>query len=93
VKINLRKYKLERIDGKFEKTPIFESKFKTWIKSVVLYCFRKINYRHVNLKNHNDKPMINEILDIRGIRTCAYENSSGRVIIAEFMWKFGKFYI
>jgi hypothetical protein len=93
VKINLRKYKLERIDGKFEKIPIFESKFKTWIKSIILFCFKKINYRHMNIKDHNDKPMISEILDIRGIRTCAYESSGGQVYIAQFMWKFGKYYI
>jgi len=93
MKVKIKKYEYNTTNGKLERTEIPQSKLERWIKSILLFCFKKINYRHVNLLDHNDKPMIKEILDIRGIRTCAYEGSGGQVIIAQFMWKFGKYYI
>jgi hypothetical protein len=93
MKINLRNYEIQRIDGQLQKIELRESKLKRYFKLGVLKVFKTINYRHMNLTESNDKPVIKEILDIRGIKTCAYEGSGGQVVIAEFMWKFGKYYI
>ena len=93
MKINLRNYEIQRIDGKLQRIELPETKLKHYFRLAVLKVFKTINYRHMNLTESNDKPVIKEILDIRGIKSCAYEGSGGQVVIAEFMWKFGKYYI
>lgn len=93
MRINYHLYTLERIDGKLVEVPYTESKFKTWIKSIILWCFKKINSAHVNAKDDNGRLMVQNILDIRGLRTCSYETIGGQVIVGQFMWKIGKYYI
>jgi len=93
VKLKIKKYEYIWVDGKLHRNEVRQSNLKRYFNSVVVFLFKLINYNHVNVKDHNDKPMIKEILDIRGIRTCAYESNSGQVYICQFMWKFGKYYI
>lgn len=93
MRINYHMYKLERVNDKLIEVPIYESKFKTWIKSIILWCFKKINHKHVNAKDDYDRLMVQKILDIRGLRTCSYETIGGQVYTSQFMWKFGKYYI
>jgi hypothetical protein len=93
MKIAIIKYDYKTVDGKLQRTEVPQSNLKSYFKSLLLFCFKTINYKHINAKDHNDKPMIKEILDIRGLRTCAYEDNSGQIYISQFMWKFGKYYI
>jgi|GEM_PF-3500055 len=93
MKIKFKNYKYQQIDGILVRTEMPQSNLKRFFKSILLWCFKLINYKHVTAKDHNNKPMIKEILDIRGIRTCAYESNGGQVYICQFMWKFGKYYI
>jgi len=44
-------------------------------------------------KDYNDEPIVKEILEIRGIRSCRYVGNGGQIVICQFMWKFGKYYI
>lgn len=93
MKLKVKKYEYVWFDGKLQRNEIKQSKIRSWLVSIVVFLFKLINYKHVTVKDHNNKPMVKEILDIRGIRTCAYESNSGQVYICQFMWKFGKYYI
>lgn len=93
MKIKIKKYQYTTANGKLERTELPQSNLKRYFKLALLYCFKLINYKYVNAKDYNDKPIVKEILDIRGLRTCAYEGNGGQVVIAQFMWKFGKYYI
>lgn len=92
MKINLKNYKYQRIDDKLVRTEIPDSDLKHFFKSILLWCFKIINYKHVFALDHLDKPIVKEILDIRGIRTCRYVDYWGQVYTAQFMWKIGNKY-
>lgn len=94
MKINYRQQILKiTVNGNIIETPLNEPKFKHWIKSIILLCFKKINHKHINIKDDYGRLRIKKILDIRGIRTCSYETLDGQVILTTFMWKLGKYYI
>jgi hypothetical protein len=93
MKIAIIKYDYKTVDGKLQRTEVPQSNLKSYFKSLLLFCFKTINYKHINAKDHNDKPMIKDIIEIRGLRRCLYDNSWGQRYDAIFMWKFGKYYI
>ena len=93
MRVKIKKYKHSTVNGKLESTEIPQSNLRRWLNSVLLYCFKLINYKHVNLLDHNDKPVVKDIIEIRGLRRCLYDDSSGQRHDAIFMWKFGKYYI
>ena len=93
MKLKIKKYNYIWVDGKLQRNEIKQSKIRSWLVSIVVFLFKLINYNHVTVKDHNNKPMIKEILHIRGIRTCVYESNSGQIYICQFMWKIGNKYI
>ena len=93
MKLKVKKYEYVWVDGKLQRNEIEQSIIRRWLVSIVVFLFKLINHNHVTVKDHNNKPMVKEILDIRGVRTCAYESSGGQIYICQFMWKFGKYYI
>jgi hypothetical protein len=93
VKIQIRNYNWKHFNGKFQKVYIYRSYLKQKFIDIILFLFKTINYKHTHSKDEYGRQYITEIIDIRGIRTCAYETIGGQVYISQFMWKFGKYYI
>ena len=87
MRIQIRNYNWKRIDGKFQKAYIKRSFWKQKFVDIILFLFKTINYKHINNKNEYNESYIKEIIDIKGIRTCAYEDQSGQIYISQFMWK------
>lgn len=80
------------IDGKLQRIEMPQSNLKSYFISLLLFCFKLINYKHVYAKDEYDRPIVKEIIEIRGLRTCLYDNSWGQRYVAQFMWKIGNIY-
>jgi hypothetical protein len=93
MKIKIKIYDYQTIDGKVTRTEIKRNWLPQMFVNILLFFFKLINFRHVYNKDEHGKQYVKKILDIRGLRTCAFESSSGQVYISQFMFKIGKHYI
>lgn len=93
MKLKVKKYEYVWVDGKLQRNEIEQSIIRRWLVSIVVFLFKLINYKHVTAKDYNDKPIIKEITEISGLRSCTYVGNGGQVVICQFMWKFEKHYI
>lgn len=93
MKLKVKKYEYVWLDGKLHRNEIEQSQIRRWFVSTAVFLFKLINYKHVTAKDYNDKPIIKEITEIRGLRSCTYVGNGGQVVTCQFMWKFGKHYI
>jgi hypothetical protein len=93
MKIKVKKYDYVWLEGKLHRSEVEQSNLKRYFNSVIVLLFKLINYKHVTAKDYDDKPMIKEITEIRGLRSCTYIGGGGQVVVCQFMWKFGKYYI
>lgn len=93
MKIQIKKYNYQTVEGKTTRTEIPQSWVYRLFASIILFLFKTINFRHVYNKDEYDRFVVKEILDIRGLRTCAYEGIRGQVYISQFLFKIGKYYI
>ncbi len=93
MKIKVKKYDYVWLEGKLHRSEVKQSKLKCYFNSLIVFIFKLINYKHVMAKDYNDEPIVKEILEIRGIRSCRYVGNGGQIVICQFMWKFGKYYI
>ena len=93
MKIQVRNYNWKHIDGTFQKVYIYRSYWKQKYIDVILFLFKTINYKHTHSKDEYGRLYVQDIIDIRGLRTCSYMGIGGQIYISQFMWKFGKYYI
>ena len=93
MKIYIKKYNYQTVEGKLTRTEIPQSWVYQLFVNIILFLFKTINFRHVYNKDEYNRLVVKEILDIRGLRTCAYEGSGGQVYISQFLFKIGKYYI
>jgi hypothetical protein len=93
VKIYIKKYNYQTVEGKLTRTEIPQSWVYQLFVNIILFLFKTINFRHVYNKDEYNRLVVKEILDIRGLRTCAYEGIGGQVYISQFLFKIGKYYI
>ena len=93
MKIKIKKYEYNTINGKVKRTEIKRKWLPQMFINIILFLFKIINFRHVYNKDEYGRQYVKEILDIRGLRTCAFENNSGQVYISQFMFKIGKHYL
>jgi hypothetical protein len=93
VKIKIKKYNYQTVEGKVVRTEIKRNWFCQLLINIILFSFKTINFRHVYNKDEYNRLVVKEILDIRGLRTCAYEGIGGQVYISQFLFKIGKYYI
>jgi hypothetical protein len=93
MKIKIKKYNYKTIDNKLTRIEIKRNWFCQLLINIILFLFKTINFRHVYNKDEYDRFVVQEILDIRGLRTCAYMGIGGQVYISQFLFKFGKYYI
>jgi len=89
MRINVKKYDYLRINDKLIRVEVKQHWLYKIFANIILFFFKQINYKHVYTKYK----YIKEMLTIRGLRTCSYEDVYGQIHIAQFMWKFGKYYI
>lgn len=93
MKIKIKKYDYQTIDGKITRKEIKQHWLYQKFVNMLLFIFKLINFRHVYTKDEYGRHYVQEILDIRGLRTCAYVSIGGQVYISQFMFKIGKYYI
>ena len=93
MKIYVKKYNYQTVNDKVVRTEIKQNWFYQIFANILLFLFKIINFRHVYNKDEYDRLVVKEILDIRGLRTCAYVGIGGQVYISQFLFKFGKYYI
>ena len=93
MKIKIKKYEYNTLNGKVKRTEIKRNWLSQLLINIILFLFKTINFRHVYNKDEYDRFVVQEILDIRGLRTCAYEGIGGQVYISQFLFKFGKHYL
>ena len=93
MKIYIKKYNYQTVEGKLTRTEIPQSWVYQLFVNIILFLFKTINFRHVYNKDEYNRLVVKEILDIRGLRTCAYEGIGGQVYISQFLFKIGKYYI
>jgi hypothetical protein len=93
VKIYIKKYNYQTVEGKLTRTEIPQSWVYQLFVNIILFLFKTINFRHVYNKDEYNRLVVKEILDIRGLRTCAYEGIGGQIYISQFLFKIGKYYI
>jgi hypothetical protein len=93
MKIKIKIYDYQTIDVKLTRTEIKRNWLPQMFVNILLFFFKLINFRHVYNKDEYGRQYVKEILDIRGLRTCAFENIGGQVYISQFMFKIGKYYI
>ena len=93
MKIYIKKYNYQTVEGKLTRTEIPQSWVYQLFVNIILFLFKTINFRHVYNKDEYNRLVVKEILDIRGLRTCAYEGIGGQIYISQFLFKIGKYYI
>lgn len=93
MKIKIKKYEFNTLNGKVKRTEIKRNWLLQILVNILLFFFKIINFRHTYSKDQYGRRYVQEILDIRGLRTCAYEGIGGQVYIAQFLFKFGKYYL
>jgi hypothetical protein len=93
MKIKIKKYEYNILNGKVKRTEIKRNWFCQLLINIILFLFKIINFRHTYSKDEYGRRYVQEILDIRGLRTCAYMGIGGQVYISQFLFKFGKYYI
>ena len=93
MKIKIKKYEFNTLNGKVKRTEIKRNWLSQMFVNILLFFFKLINFRHVYNKNEYGRRYVQEILDIRGLRTCAFVGIGGQVYISQFMFKIGKYYI
>ncbi len=87
MRLNVKKYDYVWFGGKLHQIEIKQSKFKYHFKSIIIFLFKLINYKHITAKNCYNRPIIKEILEIKGIRSCKYVSYDGQIIICQFVRK------
>jgi hypothetical protein len=93
MKIKIKKYNYKTIDNKLTRIEIKRNWLCQLFINIILFLFKTINFRHVYNKDEYDRFVVQEILNIRGLRTCAYMGIGGQVYISQFLFKFGKYYL
>ena len=93
MKIKIKIYNYQTINGKLTRTEIKRNWLPQMFVNILLFFFKLVNFRHVYNKDEYDRFVVKEILDIRGLRTCAFEGIGGQVYISQFLFKIGKHYI
>lgn len=93
MKIKIKKYEYNTLNGKVKRTEIKRNWLCQLLINIILFFFKLINFRHTYSKDEYGRHYVQEILDIRGLRTCAYEGIGGQVYISQFLFKFGKYYL
>ena len=73
----IKYYEYKTINGKTERVLIKKKFLQRIFANSCLYMFKKINHKHINNKDDYGRNYVNKINDIRGIRTCAYEEIGG----------------
>jgi hypothetical protein len=93
MKIKIKKYKYNTLNDKVKRIEIKRNWFCQLFINIILFLFKTINFRHTYSKDEYGRHYVQEILDIRGLRTCAFAGIGGQVYISQFMFKIGKYYI
>jgi hypothetical protein len=93
MKIKIKKYDYQTIDDKLTKIEVKQHWLYQKFANIILFIFKLINFRHVYNKDEYNRYVVREILEIRGLRTCAYAGIGGQIYISTFLFKFGKYYI
>jgi len=93
VKIKIKKYEFNTLNGKVKRIEIKRNWLYQLFINIILFLFKIINFRHTYSKDEYGRRYVKEILDIRGLRTCAYLGIGGQVYISQFMFKIGKYYL
>ena len=93
MKIKIKKYEFNTLNGKVKRTEIKRNWLLQILVNILLFFFKIINFGHTYSKDQYGRRYVQEILDIRGLRTCAYMGIGGQVYISQFMFKFGKYYL
>ena len=91
MKIKIKKYEYNTLNGKVKRTEIKRNWFCQLF--INIFLFKTINFKHVYTKDEYGRPYVQEILNIRGLRTCTYMGIGGQIYISQFLFKFGKYYI